>query len=107
MVTFDLKVPIEVIIKLTEGVLWYLPWATRRRYIQAEYERCYFYELKAAHHNKGKEPPHFLCTHCFSNRKLRTLQSCNGGWHCLECQSVFQFNLSPNHGPISQVRIMR
>ena len=107
MVAFVEKISIKPIIELGEVVLWYLPWATRRRYIQGECEGCYFYELKTEHHNKGKEPPHFLCIQCFSNRKLRTLQRYSSGWHCLECQSVFRFSLSPNHGPRGRIRLKR
>ena len=77
------------------------------RYRHAEFDGNYVYELKAKYHNKGAEPPHFCCSQCFSNRKLRTLQRVSVEWRCLECQSAFYFHASPNHGPIYRVRMKR
>ena len=103
----SLKITSELLIKLGRVCLWNSPWSTRRRYRQTEFDGCYVYELKSKHHNKGGQPPHFCCPQCFSNRKLRTLQHISVGWQCLECQSVLYFQASPNHGPISRVRMMR
>ena len=98
----------ELVFKAGELLQWNHPWARRRRYGLAEDNGFYFYELKGKHIRDGKQPPHYLCCHCFDKRKMKILQ--RGGlffWRCPKCQGHFGISQPPNHGPIGRVKLLR